>query len=177
MSTVVEAGREIAERVPRRRRSLLALAGSTDHKHVGLLTMGLSFFWFLAAGVLALVMRTELAQSGMQVVSPAPYNHPFTMHGSTMFFLFAIPISVAIGVYLVPLQVGAAEIQWPRLALLGLWLLLPAGLIMFSGFLTSEGAAKAGWTAFYPLSDSDATPGISMDLWVIGAVLSTLSTI
>ena len=164
---------------PRRRPgalSLLGLFGSTDHKHIGLVTGLTAFSFFLIGGLLALLMRTELASSGLQVLGDDTYNQVFTMHGSTMFYLFAAPLAVAVGVYLVPLQIGAAEIVWPRLALFGYWLFLSGGLIMYAGFLTADGAAKAAWTAFDPLSDSVATPETGMDFWIIGVVLATLAT-
>ncbi len=113
----------------------------------------------------------------MQVVSENTYNQLFTMHGSTMFFLFAAPVSLGVGIYMVPLQIGAAGIVWPRLALLGYWLFLAGGVIMYSGFLTSTGAAQFGWTAFYPLSDSNATPGLGTDFWIIAVVLATAGVI
>jgi cytochrome c oxidase subunit 1 len=164
---------------PRRRSgalSLLGLFGSTDHKHIGLVTGLTAFVFFLLAGLLALLMRTELASPGLQVLGDDTYNQVFTMHGSTMFYLFAVPLAVAVGVYLVPLQIGAAEIMWPRLALFGYWLFLSGGLIMYAGFLTADGAAKAAWTAFDPLSDSIATPETGMDFWIIGVVLATVAT-
>jgi cytochrome c oxidase subunit I len=160
-----------------RRRSLLDLLASTDHKRVGLATGLTAFAFFLLAGLLAMLMRTELAAPGLQVVSEDTYNQVFTIHGSTMLFLFAPSAALALGVYFVPLMVGAAEIQWPRLALAGLWLLIAGGLIMYSGFLVSQGAAKVGWTAFYPLSDSSATPGTGMDFWIIGVALATVAHI
>jgi cytochrome c oxidase subunit 1 len=154
--------------------SLLEPAWSLDHKRIGAVTVITAVGWFFAAGLLALVMRTELAQPGMQVVSHDTYNQLFTMHGSTMFFLFASPVAVGIGLYLVPLQIGAAGLSWPRLALLGYWLFLGAGLVMWSGFLTQNGAGRAAWFAFVPLSDSSGTPGTGQDLWVIGVGLSQL---
>ena len=156
--------------------SLLGLFGSTDHKHIGLVTGLTAFAFFLLAGLLALLMRTELAEPGLQILRDDTYNQVFTMHGSTMFYLFAVPLALAVGLYLVPLQIGAAEIVWPRLALLGYWLFLSGGLIMYSGFLTADGAAKAAWTAYDPLSDSVATPEAGMDLWIIGVVLATVAT-
>jgi len=154
-----------------RRRGLLAWIATTDHKRIALRMLAVSFAFFLAGGVLALLMRSELADPGLQLVSRDTYNQLFTMHGSTMIFLVLFPAALALGVYMVPLQVGAAEIAGPRLTLLGHWLIVAGGLTMYSGFLTDHGAGKAGWTAYYPLSGDSATPGPGMDLWLIGVII------
>ncbi|MDP8944255.1 MAG: cbb3-type cytochrome c oxidase subunit I [Actinomycetota bacterium] len=151
------------------------MAGSTDHKHIGLLAAATAFVFFLLGGALALLMRAELAQPGLRVLSDDAYNQVFTMHGSTMFYLFGVPMALALGLYLVPLQVGAAEIAWPRLALLGFWLFLGGGVIMYAGFLTDQGANKSGWTAFDPLSNSTFSPGTGTDFWIVGVFLGALA--
>lgn len=157
----------------RRRASVLDLVSSTDHKRIGLVTTVTAFCFFLLGGSLALTMRAELARPGLQFLSEHTYNELFTIHGSTMFFLFAVPAVMGVGLYFVPLQIGAARIAWPRLALAGFWLILAGGLIIWSGFLTQQGAAGFGWTAYFPLSDSQASPGVGADFWVIGAALAT----
>jgi cytochrome c oxidase subunit I len=154
-----------------RRRGLLAWIATTDHKRIALHMLAVAFGFFLVGGVLALVMRSELASPDLQLVSRDTYNQLFTMHGSTMIFLVLMPAALALGVYMVPLQVGAAEIAGPRLTLLGHWLIVAGGLTMYSGFLTDHGAGKAGWTAYYPLSGDSATPGPGMDLWLIGVII------
>ena len=156
----------------RARAGIVAFATGTDHKRVGAMTVVTALGFFFAGGVLALLMRTELASSGMQVVSHDTYNQLFTMHGTTMILLFAPPVVMGVGMYLVPLQLGAAEIAWPRLALLGYWLYLGGGLVVWSGFLTAGGAASFAWFAFLPLSDSASSPGTGADLWVLGVALS-----
>ena len=98
-------------------RGLVGLAVGTDHKGVALRLGGAAFGFFLAGGVLALLMRAELAQPGMQVTSRGGYDQLFSMHGSTMIYLFVTPAALALGMYLVPLQIGAREIAWPRLNL------------------------------------------------------------
>jgi cytochrome c oxidase subunit I len=163
---------------PRRTRPTLGeLTTATDHKRIGIATCVTAFAFFLVGGSLALLMRTELAEPGMQVVSQGTYNQLFTIHGSTMFFLFAAPVAMGVGLYMVPLQIGAEDLVWPRLALLGYWLLFAAGLIMYSGFLTDQGAADFGWTAYFPLSDSNSTPGAGTDFWIIAVVLATTAVI
>ena len=160
-----------------RRGGVLEWVASTDHKRVGLRVGTYAFGFFLVSGLLALFMRTELARPGLQVMSENTYNELFTMHGSGMFFLVLTPLALALGVYFVPLQIGATELALPRLALIGDWLIPLGGATLFSGFLTDHGAAKAGWTAFAPLSDLDRSPGYGLDLWIIGALLATLGVL
>jgi cytochrome c oxidase subunit 1 len=167
------ADRPAAGAARARRPTTVELIATTDHKRIAVLTGFVSLVFFLAGGLLALVMRSELAEPGMQVVSHDEYNQLFTMHGSTMIFLVVTPVALALGIYFVPLQVGAAEIAWPRLALASLWLLATGGLTMWTGFLTSNGAGKAGWTAYYPLSGGTSTPGPGMTMWILGVSLAT----
>jgi cytochrome c oxidase subunit 1 len=152
---------------------LRALA-STDHKQVGFNLAAAAIGFFFLGGLMALAMRTQLQSPAGSFVSHDAYNQLFTMHGSTMIYLFVSPIAIALGVYFVPLQIGAVELVGPRTALFGLWTFLAGGLAMQSGWLTAKGAGKAGWTAFDPLSDSSNTPGIGMDFWVFGVFLSAL---
>ncbi|HEY2635899.1 MAG TPA: cbb3-type cytochrome c oxidase subunit I, partial [Solirubrobacteraceae bacterium] len=148
-----------------------ALAG-TDHKSVGARVFVTAFGFFLAAGVLAVLMRSELAQPGLQLFSHQGYDELFTIHGSTMFYLFASPIALGLGVWLVPLQIGATGMKWGRLALAGWWLILVGGIVMWSGFFTADGAFDSGWYAYVPLSEVTHTPGIGADFWVIGVLLA-----
>jgi cytochrome c oxidase subunit 1 len=155
------------------RGGVIGLVGSTDHKRIAVRAAVTAAAFFAAAGVLALVMRAELAQPGLQVVSTGAYNALFTMHGSTMIYLFVTPFALALGLYIVPLQAGAPEIAGPRWALAGWWLYLLGGLTMYAGFLTRGGAAAATWAGFDPLSDAVHTPGQGMDYWIFGVVLAT----
>lgn len=147
---------------------------STDHKTIGLAYMVTAFGFYLFAGVLALFIRTELADPG-QIVSTGTYNELFTMHGSIMLFLFAGPFAFGLGNYLVPIQVGARDMAFPRLNLFSYWVYLGGGLVMVSGFLTAGGAADFGWFAYTPLSDSIRSPGLGGDLWIAGVALTGLS--
>lgn len=156
------------------RRGVLAFVGSADHKSLGLRLFVTAFGFFGMAGILAVLMRTELATPQLNIFTHMGYNELFTIHGSTMLYLFAIPMVLAFGVYLVPLQVGAADLAWSRVALIGFWMILGGGLIMWSGFFTVNGAASAGWYAYDPLSDSVNTPGNGMDFWVIGVLLAAV---
>jgi cytochrome c oxidase subunit 1 len=150
----------------------LGAAASTDHKRIGLNMAVASIGFFLVGGVMALLMRTQLAQSHMQFVSDNTYNELFTMHGSTMIYLFVTPLAMAMATYLVPLQIGAAGIAAPRVALAGFWLWLSGGLIMQSGWLTTDGAGRDGWFSYIPLSNSVNTPGVGQDLWTLGVILA-----
>jgi cytochrome c oxidase subunit 1 len=155
----------------------LGAAISTDHKRIGL-TLGVcSLFYFLLGGVFALLMRTQLAQSNMQFVSDNSYNELFTMHGSTMIYLFVTPMAVAMTMYLVPLQIGAVRISAPRLALAGFWTWLSGGLIMESSWFSADGAGRDGWSSYAPMSNATNTPGVGQDLWVIGVILVALGMI
>jgi len=156
---------------------MIAALGSTDHKTVAVRMVGTSALFFVLGGVLALLVRTELAEPGLQVVSYAGYNQLFTMHGSTMIFLVVIPVALAACLYFVPLQVGAAEVAGARWAHGASWLNLLAGVVMWSGWLTREGAGRAGWYAYDPLSERANTPGTGMDLWVCGVLLATSAAI
>jgi len=147
---------------------------STDHKRLGLHMMALSFLFFIGGGVMALLMRVQLAQSQMHFVSYSSYEALFTMHGSTMIYLFVTPMAIALSVYLVPLQIGASTISAPRWALAGFWIWLSGGVVMQSGWLTETGPGRAGWFSYVPLSNGAWTPGIGQDMWTLGVVLAAL---
>ena len=156
-----------------RRGRLLGAVISTDHKSIARGLLVVSLVMFGGGGVMALLMRSELAQPGLQVVSTGTYNALFTMHGSTMIYAVVIPLALALGVYLVPLQVGAAQIAGPRVALIGFWLFVLGALTMQTGWLTNGGPGRATWIGVAPLSEFQRTPNSGQDLWILGvAVLS-----
>ena len=150
---------------------------STDHKTIGYLYLLTSFAWFLIGGVLALALRAELARPGMQFLSNEQYNQIFTMHGTIMLLMFATPLFVGFANIIMPLQIGAADVAFPRLNMLSYWLYLFGSLMAFGGFLSPGGAASFGWTVYAPLSNSQYSPGIGSDLWLIGLTISGLGTI
>jgi cytochrome c oxidase subunit 1 len=150
---------------------------STDHKRIGLLTVCTSLVLMLAMGILALVMRSQLARPDEHLMDEYTYNQLFTIHGSGMIYMVVTPFALGMGVYLVPLQIGAPGIAAPRLTLLGYWLYLLGAVMMLSGFATPNGAHAAGWFSYPPLADSEHSPSIGSDLWIGGVVLATTGTI
>jgi cytochrome c oxidase subunit I len=150
---------------------------STDHKVIGNLYFATTFFWFIAGGLMALVIRSELAFPGQQVVSDQRYAEMFTMHGTIMLLLFATPLFFAFGNAIMPLQIGAPDVAFPRLNMFSYWMYLFGGLIAAAGFLTPGGAAAFGWFAYTPLSDGVNSPGAGGDLWIMGLYLAGLGTI
>jgi cytochrome c oxidase subunit 1 len=149
---------------------------TTDHKKIGILYLVNSILFFVAGGILALVVRTELAQPGLQIVDASFYNQAFTMHASFMLFLFIIPILAGFGNYAVPLQIGAPDMAFPRINALSFWLLPLGGLLMGSGFIVSGGSAASGWTEYPPLAGAQYS-GTGTDLWIVGLTLIGTSSI
>jgi len=151
---------------------------TTDHKKIGILYVVNSFIFFFLGGILALGIRTELAIPGVQFVDGEVYNQLFTMHGTTMIFLFIIPMLVGFGNYVVPLQIGAPDMAFPRINALSFWMLPLGGILLFLGFITG-GAASAGWTSYAPLSEDRtlASVGSGQDLWIMGLTLIGTSSI
>jgi cytochrome c oxidase subunit 1 len=149
---------------------------TTDHKKIGILYVTTAFIFFLAGGLLAMLIRSELALPGSQVFDPNTglYNQVFTMHGTTMIFLFVMPMLAGFANYIVPLQIGAADMAFPRINALSFWMIPLSGILLFSGFLLG-GAAASGWTSYAPLSAREAAPG--QDLWIVALVLNGTSSI
>ena len=150
---------------------------STDHKLIGYMYLITATFWFFLAGLMALAIRAELAVPGMQFVSLEQYNQLFTMHGTIMLFLFATPLFVGFGNVIMPLQIGAPDVAFPRLNMLGYWLFFFGGLTVALGFLTPGGAAAFGWFAYAPLSNAVYSPEVGADLWYLGLAMGGLGTI
>jgi len=156
---------------------ILKMIHTTDPKTIGLLYLVTSFGFFLAGGFMALLMRAELARPGLQFLSNEQYNQLFTMHGTIMLLLYATPILFGFANYIVPLQIGAPDVAFPRLNAFSYWLYLFGGLIVVSGFITPGGAADFGWFAYTPLSDAVYSPGAGADLWITGLIVAGLGTI
>jgi cytochrome c oxidase subunit 1 len=157
-------------------RGLIDWLTTVDHKKIGIMYFLFSFFFFLAGGILALLIRAELAIPGLQLLDQARYNEIFTMHGSTMIFLGIIPMLAAFSNYIVPLQVGARDMAFPRLNAFALWLFFFSGVLLFLSFFF-EGGAAGGWTAYAPLSTSTFQPNKGMDLWLVGVYVVGTSSV
>jgi len=150
---------------------------TTDAKQIGIMYLVTSFVFFMIGGVLALLMRAELARPGMQFLSPEQYNQAFTMHGTIMLLMFATPVLFAFANYIVPLQIGAPDVSFPRLNSFAYWLYALGSTLAVAGFLTPGGAADFGWFAYTPLSTATHSPGVGADMWVVGLLISGLGTI
>ncbi|MBF4615257.1 cytochrome c oxidase subunit I [Curtobacterium sp. VKM Ac-1376] len=151
---------------------------STDHKTIGYMYLIASFIFFLLAGVMALVIRAQLFEPGLHVVATKEqYNQLFTMHGTIMLLMFATPLFSGFANAIMPLQIGAPDVAFPRLNGFAFWLYLFGSLIAVGGFLTPQGAASFGWFAYAPLSDTTFTPGLGGTLWVFGLGMTGFSTI
>ncbi len=149
---------------------------TVDHKKIGIMYFVGSFTFFLLGGILALIIRSELALPGLQLVTQEQYNQFFTMHGTTMIFLGIIPLLAAFSNFVVPLQVGARGMAFPRLNAMALWIFVFGGLFMYSSFFFGD-IASAGWTAYPPLSTQEFSPGVGMDIWIMGAFTIGVSSI
>lgn len=159
-------------------RAVIRWVTTTDHKTIGYMYLITSFVWFAFAGVLALLIRAELFEPGIQIVqSKDQYNQLFTMHGTIMLLLFATPLFAGFANIIMPLQIGAPDVAFPRLNAFSYWLYLFGGLIAAAGFLTPTGAASFGWFAYTPLSTTTYSPGLGGDLWVFGLALTGFGTI
>jgi cytochrome c oxidase subunit 1 len=151
---------------------------STDHKVIGNLYIISSMAFFMVGGLMALVIRAELAHPGLQVVQTKDqYNQLFTMHGLIMLLLFATPLFAGFANAIMPLQIGAPDVAFPRLNMLSYWLFLFGGIIAACGFLTPQGAASFGWFMYAPLSNTTFTPGLGTDLGIFGLAMAGFGTI
>jgi cytochrome c oxidase subunit I len=157
---------------------VVAWITSTDHKTIGYLYLITSFLFFCLGGVMALVIRAQLFEPGEALVgTPEQYNQLFTIHGTIMLLLFATPLFAGFANVIMPLQIGAPDVAFPRLNAFAYWLYLFGGLITIAGFLTPQGAASFGWTAYAPLNSTTFTPGLGGNLWVFGMALAGFGTI
>jgi cytochrome c oxidase subunit 1 len=147
---------------------------TTDHKKIGIMYLVNSFAFFAFAGALAMVMRTQLMKPDNTVLSPQAFNEAFTMHGTIMIFLVILPLLSGFGNYFVPLQIGALDMAFPRVNAASFWLLPVGGLTVLAGYLTTGGAAAAGWTNYVPLA---LQGGTGEDLWVLGLLVVGTSSL
>src|SRR3989440_429040 len=137
---------------------------TTDHKRIGIMYMVLTFAFFILGGVEALMMRLQLSQADNTLLTPQTYNALFTMHGSTMVFLFIVPFWAGIANYFVPLMIGARDMAFPKLNALSFWLLLAGGVVFYSSIFFNP--PEAGWTSYTPLSGAVYSPAGGQDAWI-----------
>jgi cytochrome c oxidase subunit I len=148
---------------------------TTDHKRIGILYIATSLLFFVAGGILALLIRSQLATPQEHFITKNSYNELFTMHGTTMIFLVVVPILAGFGNYLVPLMIGARDVAFPRLNALSYWLFLFGGIVLYASWFSSGGAPKAGWTSYVPLSVY--SKGSGQDLWILSLHILTLASL
>ncbi|PQM73600.1 cytochrome c oxidase subunit I [Corynebacterium sp. J010B-136] len=150
---------------------------TTDHKQLGIMYIIMSLGFFFLGGLMALLIRAELFTPGLQFLSNEQYNQLFTMHGTVMLLLFSTPVVWGFANFVLPLQIGAPDVAFPRLNSFGFWITSVGGLVMLSGFLTPGGAADFGWTMYMPLADGVHTPGVGADMWIIGVGATGIGTV
>ncbi len=148
---------------------------TVDHKRIGVRYIYTAFAFFFAAGALALVMRVQLAAPNAGVLGPATYNEFFTMHGTTMIFLFNTPVLAGFGNYLIPLMIGSRDMAFPRLNAFSYWVFLLAGIFLFSSFVVGH-PPDGGWFAYTPLTSKPYSSGINVDFWGLGVIFVGIST-
>jgi cytochrome c oxidase subunit 1 len=156
---------------------ILSWLAATDHKRIGILYVGTVLAYFVIAGALALTIRLQLLHPAMTLVGAHAYNQLFTLHGTAMVFLVIAPFGFGLANYLIPLQIGAPDMALPRLNAFSFWLFLFGGLTVFLGAATNGGAGAAGWTAYAPLSTIRVDYGLGQDLWIVGLLMVSISTI
>ncbi len=156
-------------------RGWLAWLTTTDHKKIGILYIATAFVFLLIGGVEALIMRLQLAQPDGTLVQPETYNGLVTMHGTTMVFLFVVPLIAGFGNYLVPLMIGARDMAFPKLNALSYWLTLFGGVAFYCSIFFEP--PEAGWTMYAPLSDDLYSPSGGVDAWIFLIHLTGLSSL
>src|SRR6202035_1370183 len=173
----LEARRPFPARLGPKGHLIYQLVTTTDHKLIGIMYIVACMAMFFIGGLMALFMRAELAVPGMQFLSNEQYNQLFTMHGTVMLLFYATPIVFGFANIVLPLQIGAPDVAFPRLNAFSFWLFLFGAMIAIAGFITPGGAADFGWTAYSPLTDAIHSPGAGGDLWIMGLAVGGLGTI
>jgi cytochrome c oxidase subunit I len=164
-----------AHEVEREPRGWTSWVTTTDHKRIGIMYMVTTFVFFCLGGVEALMMRLQLGAPDNTLVTPQVYNQLFTLHGSTMIFLFVVPMMAGLANYFVPLMIGARDVAFPRLNALSYWLLLFGGVVFYSSLFFNP--PEAGWTSYTPLSNSVYSPAGGQDAWIYLIHLTGLSSL
>jgi cytochrome c oxidase subunit 1 len=150
---------------------------TVDHKRIGLLYIVTSLVFFATGGLLALLMRAQLATPNETFITRDSYNELFTIHGTTMIFLVVVPIFAGFGNFLVPLMIGARDMAFPRLNALSYWLFLFGGIVLYASWFAGTGPAKCGWYSYPPCSEAGYSGGNGQDLWILALHILTLSSL
>jgi cytochrome c oxidase subunit 1 len=166
----------LSQPLPRRYQGVWEWVTTTDHKRIGLLYLFTTFAFFLIGGLMALLMRTQLAQPNSTLLTASQYDQLFTIHGTTMIFLFVIPVWSAFGNFMLPLMIGAKDMAFPRINAFAFWLIPLGGMVMYSGFFFG-GSAAAGWTGYVPLTEKLYSPQVGQDLWSQGLLILGISSV
>src|SRR5438105_3906668 len=148
---------------------------TVDHKRIGLRYIYTSFIFFFIAGLMALVMRAQLAQPDQSIVGAEAYNQLFTAHGTTMIFLFNTPVLAGFGNYLLPLMLGTRDMAFPRLNAFSYWIFLLSGIFIYLSFVVGS-PPNGGWFAYVPLTEKQFSPGLNLDFWALGIIFVGIST-
>ncbi|WP_433629897.1 aa3-type cytochrome oxidase subunit I [Nocardia sp. CA-120079] len=176
-TTQLEVVRPYPQRVGPKGSYFWKMITTTDPKVLGVMYLTTAMTYFFIGGLIALLMRGELARPGMQFLSTEQFNQLFTMHGTIMLLFYATPILFGFANCVLPLQIGAPDVAFPRLNAFSYWLYLFGATIATAGFVTPGGAADFGWTGYTPLSTIEHAPGAGADLWIMGLAVSGVGTI
>jgi cytochrome c oxidase subunit I+III len=149
---------------------------AVNHSTVGLRFIATGFAFLLVGGLLSMFIRLQLAWFGNEVLDPDRYNQFVTMHGTTMMFLFAVPIMEGFAMYLIPKMIGTRDLVFPRLSAFGYWCYLFGGLFLYASFLFG-GAPDGGWFMYVPLTDATYSPGMAADFWLIGVTFAEIAAV
>ena len=150
---------------------------TVDHKRIGILYIGTALVFFAVGGVLALLMRAQLATPNEHFLTKDNYDSTMTMHGTTMIFLVVVPILAGFGNFLVPLMIGARDMAFPRLNAFSYWMYLLGGIVLYSSYFAAGGTARAGWTSYVPLSEQLYSPGHGQDYWILALHILTIASL
>jgi cytochrome c oxidase subunit 1 len=150
---------------------------TVDHKRIGILYIGTALVFFAAGGILALLMRAQLATPNESILTKDSYDSVMTMHGTTMIFLVIVPILAGFGNFLVPLMIGAQDMAFPRLNAFSYWTYLLGGVVLYGSFFAAGGTARSGWTGYAPLSESLYSAGHGQDYWILALHILTVSSL
>ncbi|MGD0198027.1 MAG: cytochrome c oxidase subunit I [Solirubrobacteraceae bacterium] len=165
----------VAHRVEPEPSGIMSWVTTTDHKRIGILYLVTSFAFFILGGTEALMIRLQLGEANNTLVSPEVYNQLFTLHGTTMVFLFIVPMLAGFGNYFVPLMVGARDMAFPRLNALSYWLFLCGGIVLYASIFWSP--PEAGWITTVPLAESTYLPSGGVDAWIYLVHLTGISSL